>query len=99
MLDADGSGEIAANEVAAALIACGIKVQEKMLEEMFALIGKGVGDELTFADFAEMMTTDESGGFIGKAVDGDSGEEKQVSMTFALMIIAFRRQKFAFFNF
>ena len=92
MLDADGSGEIAADEVAAALIACGIKVSDEMLAQMFGQIGKELTDELTFTDFAEMMISDENSTIGGGSEETEDGEPN-VSMTFALMIIAFRRKK------
>lgn len=92
LLDADGSGEVAADEVGAALLACGIKVTPQILETMFGSIGKDINDELTFADFANMMSSDS--GTYGSDNNQTSSEssEPEVSISFALIIITFRRK-------
>ena len=106
LLDADGGGTIQAEEIAAALVACGIRVTDKMLANLFAQSGKDVEDELTFIEFAEMMT-----GGSSDMIEGDSSTDADTdgsgtgddadnqtsrgsgSITFALMTIAFRRKK------
>jgi hypothetical protein len=49
------------------LVACGIRVTDKMLADLFAQTGKDIEDELTFIEFAEMMT-----GGSSDMIEGDS---------------------------
>jgi Ca2+-binding EF-hand superfamily protein len=77
MLCWSGSGKVSADEVSAALVTCGVRVTEGMMDDMFASIGKDASeDELSFADFADLMQ--------GKA--NELQTEEGGAMTFALMV-------------
>jgi Ca2+-binding EF-hand superfamily protein len=64
------AGTIQSDEIAAALIACGIRVTDKMLSDLFAQSGKDINDELTFIEFAEIMT-----GGSSDMIQGDSSDD------------------------
>lgn len=82
------SGTIQADEIAVALVACGIRVTDKMLADLFAQTGKDIEDELTFIEFAEMMTGGSSDMIEGDS-SGDPGRfsESERSLFYSLHVI------------